>query len=63
MMAHTRSRIVVGSPEQVRDELLALGEAYGVDEFVILTITEDYDSRLRSYELLAEACGLPARGA
>ena len=62
MMEHTRRRIVVGSPEQVRDELLALGETYGVDEFVILTITEDYASRLRSYELLAEAFELPARG-
>jgi hypothetical protein len=24
----------------------------------VLTITEDYASRLRSYELIAEACGL-----
>lgn len=32
--------------------------AYGVEEVVVLTITEDYASRLRSYTLLAEAFGL-----
>lgn len=39
----------------MRDQLEALATAYGVQEVVILTITEDYASRLRSYTLLAEA--------
>ncbi|MBD0258571.1 MAG: LLM class flavin-dependent oxidoreductase, partial [Cytophagales bacterium] len=33
--------------------------AYGVDELVIVTITHDFADRVRSYELLAEAFGLP----
>jgi hypothetical protein len=38
-------------------------EEYGVDEFVVVTITEDFGSRLRSYELLAEACGVTSGSA
>jgi luciferase family oxidoreductase group 1 len=59
----TRQRLVVGDPEQVRDQLLAMGAEYDVDEYVLVTITEDYTSRLRSYELIAEAFGLTPGGA
>jgi hypothetical protein len=45
----------------VRDRLLALGERCGVSEFVVLTIAHDVKARLRSYELLADAFGLPRR--
>jgi hypothetical protein len=38
--------------------LLALRERYAADELVVVTITGDYASRLRSYELLADAFGL-----
>jgi luciferase family oxidoreductase group 1 len=55
---HNRDRTIAGAPEQVRDRLLALGAEYGVDEFLVLTITEDYASRLRSYELLAQVFGI-----
>ena len=53
-----RARTVSGDPPRVRARLLELGAEYGVDEFVVVTITEDFQSRLRSYELLAEAFGL-----
>ena len=58
IIRHTRRRTIAGAPEQVRERLLALGGAYGVDELVIVTITEDVKSRLRSYELLADVFGL-----
>lgn len=53
-------RSVVGTPEQCRAKLLDLGRSHGVDEFVVVTITYDFQSRLRSYELLAEAFELKA---
>ena len=37
-----------------------MAERYGADELMVLTITGDYASRLRSYELLAEAFALNA---
>ncbi len=56
-----RRRMFVGAPEQVKARLLELGAAYGVDEFVVVSICYDFAARLRSYELLAAAFGLPAR--
>lgn len=53
-----RERAVIGGPDKCRRELSALAERYGADELMALTITGDYPSRLRSYELLAAAFGL-----
>jgi luciferase family oxidoreductase group 1 len=61
-LAFNRRRQVVGAPEQVREQLLALAALYGVGELVIVSICYDFAARLRSYELLAEIFGLPARG-
>ncbi len=49
-----RARAVIGGPEKSRRELEKLAERYGADEVMVLTITGDYASRLRSYELLIE---------
>lgn len=46
-------RSFAGTPAQVRERLKDLSEAYGTDEFVVVTITHDFESRLKSYELLA----------
>ena len=56
-----KRRSIYGDPGQVRDRLLSMGERYGVDDFVVVTITYDYAKRQRSYELLAEAFGLEPR--
>jgi luciferase family oxidoreductase group 1 len=48
-----RVRAVIGDPRRVREQLLQLREQFDADEIMILTITGDYASRLRSYELLA----------
>jgi luciferase family oxidoreductase group 1 len=49
-----RSRAVIGGPAKCRREIEAMAERYAADEVMLLTITGDYASRLRSYELLAE---------
>lgn len=60
-IASQRRRLVLGTPDTVRTRLLELRDAYAADELMVITITGDYDSRLRSYELLADACGLCQR--
>ncbi|HUB96532.1 MAG TPA: LLM class flavin-dependent oxidoreductase [Stellaceae bacterium] len=60
-IAHNRRRQVIGTPQQAKEQLLALGKAYGVDEFVVVTICYDFAARLRSYELLAREFGLQPR--
>ena len=49
-----RPRAVIGDPRQVKQRLLQLREQFDADELMLLTITGDYASRLRSYELLAQ---------
>jgi luciferase family oxidoreductase group 1 len=56
-------RRIVGSPETVRAGLEAVAAEYGADEVIIVTITHDHAARRRSYELIAEACGLSAPAA
>lgn len=63
IVEHNRRRTIAGAPAQVKARLLDLGAQYGVDEFVIVTITHDFKARLRSYELLAEVFGLERREA
>jgi luciferase family oxidoreductase group 1 len=58
LLASVQKRSIVGTPPEVRGKLLALGEAHGADELVVVTITYDFASRLKSYELLAKAFGL-----
>lgn len=53
-----RDRAVIGGPESCARGLAELARRYAADEVMVLTITGDYASRLKSYELLARACGL-----
>jgi luciferase family oxidoreductase group 1 len=55
IVARERARAVIGTPDRVRARLLEICEAFSADELMVITITGDYPSRLRSYELLAEA--------
>jgi luciferase family oxidoreductase group 1 len=62
LLGGVAKRSVVGTKTQVHDKLMALAEAHGADELSIVTITYDYASRLKSYELLADAFGLTTTG-
>ncbi|HEY2994663.1 MAG TPA: LLM class flavin-dependent oxidoreductase [Methylomirabilota bacterium] len=61
IVEHARRRRIAGTPEQCRAGLEALAAEYGVDEVVVVTITESWETRRRSYELLAGAFGLTPR--
>jgi len=51
---------IVGSPETVKRQIEAKVAESGADEVIVTTTAWDYDMRLRSYRLLAEAFGLQA---
>ncbi len=59
---HNRIRYVVGDPDQVKARLTEIAEEHQAEELVLLTITPDYQSRLRSYELVAKAFGVQGEG-
>ncbi len=51
-------RIVSGTPEQVRLQLISLAAGMDVDEIMITTMTHSQKDRIRSFELIAETFGL-----
>jgi luciferase family oxidoreductase group 1 len=55
-----RRRAMVGTGEQVAAKLRALADELQVEEVVVITWTWDPQAQRRSYELLAQACGLQA---
>ncbi|MBI1180695.1 MAG: MsnO8 family LLM class oxidoreductase [Alphaproteobacteria bacterium] len=59
LVARRNAHSIVGAPEQVREQLAAFADSYGVNELVILTICHNFQARLRSYELLSQIFELP----
>lgn len=57
-LAFNRNRVVSGTPAQVHARLAKMAAEYDVDEITAVTITADFQDRLRSDELLAEVLGL-----
>ncbi|MGN6515967.1 MAG: LLM class flavin-dependent oxidoreductase [Rhizomicrobium sp.] len=58
LLKTVESRSIVGTPDVVKQKLSSLAERHGAEELVIVTITYDFASRLRSYELLAKEFAL-----
>jgi len=53
-------RIITGSPLKVRAALEAVAAEYDASEVFVVNIMYDHAERRRSYELIAEVCGLQA---
>src|SRR5208282_3572258 len=51
------ARSIVGSPETVRMGLAALVAETGADELIVVSDVYDHPTRLRSFEIIAEAAG------
>ncbi|MEO3405101.1 LLM class flavin-dependent oxidoreductase [Mucilaginibacter sp. CAU 1740] len=49
-----RYRVIAGSPTELKLKLTWLANDYGVDEIMLVTITESFEDRLESYRLLAK---------
>src|SRR5580658_6277382 len=54
-----RRRIIAGDPRQVRAALESVAAEYGAEEVFVVNILYDHAARIRSYELIAAAFGLP----
>ena len=49
---------VDGDPQQVKEKLEKIAEVYETGDLSVVTICHDFADRVRSYELVAEVCGL-----
>jgi luciferase family oxidoreductase group 1 len=52
---HSRA---IGTPEQVRDKLAELAQRHNADEVMVVSNSYHLADRIRSFELIAQACGL-----
>lgn len=55
---HNRRRVVAGSPQKMKEQITRLAKTYAVNEVIIITIAEDFNDRLQSYQLLSEQFNL-----
>jgi luciferase family oxidoreductase group 1 len=53
-----KNNMIIGNPQEVREQLERLQEQYDTEEFMIVTITNSYEARRKSYELIAQECFL-----
>jgi luciferase family oxidoreductase group 1 len=51
---YNRHRMIVGTPDVVKEKITRLANNFDVDEIIISTFTDEFDDRLRSYELLSQ---------
>ncbi len=52
-----RKPMAIGTGDQVMSDLEKLGDEHGTDDIFVVTITWDHATRVRSYELVAQAAG------
>lgn len=50
--------MIVGDPTSVKEKIVNLSKAYNTDEFMVITITHQFEHKLNSYRLLANAFNL-----
>ncbi|MBT2655454.1 LLM class flavin-dependent oxidoreductase [Bacillus sp. ISL-18] len=50
-----RKRMIIGTPQKVKSELLRLSENYQTEEFMIISNIHDFQDKIESYTLLTEA--------
>ncbi|WP_226034813.1 LLM class flavin-dependent oxidoreductase [Aquibacillus saliphilus] len=53
LVERRNEKVIVGNPNSVKEQLKEIKEIYQADEIMIVTITDDYQERLTSYELIA----------
>ncbi|HEY4551574.1 MAG TPA: LLM class flavin-dependent oxidoreductase [Bacillaceae bacterium] len=49
-----RKRMVIGTPAQVKEQLLQLSEAYNTEEIMLVSIIYDFNDKINSFRLIAE---------
>jgi len=57
-LAQSTRANVDGDPQQVKAKLEAIADLYQTTDLSIVTICYDFAARVRSYELVAEVCGI-----
>jgi len=49
-----KRQMIIGNPEEVREQLINLHKQYNADEYMIVTIVHEEAAKLKSYQLVKE---------
>ncbi|VYT99876.1 MsnO8 family LLM class oxidoreductase [Clostridium tertium] len=50
-----RKRMIVGTPDKIREQLINMSKLYNTDEFMIINLNTSLEEKLKSYRLISEA--------
>lgn len=46
--------MLIGTPDNIKEQILKMSEIYKTDEFMLITLNTDLNSKINSYKLIAE---------
>lgn len=55
LIKNAKRQMIIGDPDQVKRAIIEKCRNYQADEIMIVTITHNYQARIKSYELIAQA--------
>lgn len=52
--AEIKEKMIIGNPQQVKEQLISVQKKYQADELMLVTITHEEEAKLKSYRLVKE---------
>ncbi|GAA0750664.1 hypothetical protein [Clostridium sartagoforme] len=53
IVKRNRKRMLIGTPDNIKEQILKMSEIYKTDEFMLITLNRDLNSKINSYKLIA----------
>jgi len=50
-----RRRMIIGTPDKVKEQIIDMSKFYNTDEFMIINLNTNLDEKIKSYKLISEA--------
>ena len=50
-----RKRMIIGTPDEVREQIINLSKLYSTEEFMIINLNTNLEDKIKSYRLISEA--------
>ena len=55
IVKRNRKRMLIGTPDKIKEQILNMSEIYKTDEFMLINLNTDLNSKINSYKLIIEA--------
>lgn len=55
IVSRNRRRMIIGTPDKVKEEIINMSKLYNTDEFMIINLNTNLEEKIKSYKLISEA--------